>query len=241
MASVGTTGISDYALKAGKKIVSNYYDSWKGDPKTIGSILALRYSYGKDIFSQYEAKIAAVTPDKVNPILKDLSKGGMAEYVVRKRAVQDFTEAKVEAFEQPSVPAMLPAEGQLVYPFEGMRVPLDTLDLRELEFLPAYVPEPEETSDGVAEDGSAPEGAGDVATESGAAGELEGTAAAAAEDDGAEGGPDADGEGVDDAAPDGAAAEGEEASDGGAEDAAGENAADGGDAGDGLQNQGAEE
>ena len=136
---------------------------------------------------------------------------------------------------------MLPAEGQLVYPFEGMRVPLDTLDLRELEFLPAYVPEPEETSDGVAEDGSAPEGAGDVAPESGAAVELEGTAAAAAEDDGAEGGPDADGEGVDDAAPDGAAAEGEEASDGGAEDAAGENAADGGDAGDGLHNQGAEE
>lgn len=241
VASVGTTGISDYALKAGKKIVSNYYDSWKGDPKTIGSILALRYSYGKDIFSQYEAKIAAVTPDKVNPILKDLSKGGMAEYVVRKRAVQDFTEAKVEAFEQPSVPAMLPAEGQLVYPFEGMRVPLDTLDLRELEFLPAYVPEPEETSDGVAEDGSAPEGAGDVAPESGAAVELEGTAAAAAEDDGAEGGPDADGEGVDDAAPDGAAAEGEEVSEGGAEDAAGENAADGGGAGDGLQNQGAEE
>lgn len=137
---LGTEGITPEVLNTGKTVVMNYYDSWKGDPRTIGTILALRYSYGKDIFTNYGGKIAAVSAEKVNPILKDLSRGGIAEYVVRKNR-QEIQEPPVEDKVRLEIPEMLPAEGQLVYPFEGMTVPLDTLDLSELEFIPPFIPE----------------------------------------------------------------------------------------------------
>lgn len=143
ISAISAGGISPEGLETGKKTVMNYYDSWKGDPQTIGTLLALRYSYGKDIFSNYEGKIAAVNAERVNPILKDLAAGGIAEYVVRKNNRKDFTEAPVTNMTIVGIPELLPAEGQLVYPFEGMTVPLDSIDLAELEFLPAFIPSPE--------------------------------------------------------------------------------------------------
>lgn len=140
---ISAEGISPEGLETGKKTVMNFFDSWKGDPQTIGTLLALRYSYGKDIFSNYEGKIAAVDAERVNPILKDLATGGIAEYVVRKKDRKDFTEAPVASLYMPEIPELLPAEGQLVYPFEGMTVPLDTIDIAELEFMPAFIPSPE--------------------------------------------------------------------------------------------------
>ena len=51
----------------------------------IMSMLALRYSYGKDLVTRYKDNINAVNVATVNDILKGLAGGRTAEYAVRTR------------------------------------------------------------------------------------------------------------------------------------------------------------
>lgn len=133
---IGEKGISEENLKVGKAILQNYFTSWKSDPQTITKILVLRYSYGKDIISDYNNKLSSITAKSINPILKSIASGGIAEYVVRKNKIIDFQEVTVADNEIPVVPQMRPFPGIFYYPYDGSTVPLDSLDISQLTDLP---------------------------------------------------------------------------------------------------------
>lgn len=133
---VSRTGLTENELKVGKAMLQNYFASWMNDPKSIIRMLVLRYSYGKDLVTGYPAKIAAVSEKTVNPILESLARGGIAMYAERGKAVPEFTEDTIPDTNLPEVPLMVPVTGTLYYPYDGSTVPLDTLKLEDLEFLP---------------------------------------------------------------------------------------------------------
>lgn len=131
---LGSKGLSADALKVGKTMLYNYFESWKADPATMTKMLALRYSYGKDLVTDYKSKISGVSASSVNPILAALASGGIAEYVVRKDNMQDYVEAVVRERNKLEVPPMRPAPGSFYYPYDGSTVPVDTtIDLHTLE------------------------------------------------------------------------------------------------------------
>lgn len=137
----GAAGIDEDELKIGKSILSNLYKSWSDDPKTLTRLLVLRYSYGKDLLSDYAGKISSVTVRSVNPIMASLSRDGIAEYVQQMKDVPDFTEIPPADSPLPVVAPLRPAEGSFYYPYDGSTVPLDSLDLKDLVDLPVlYLP-----------------------------------------------------------------------------------------------------
>ena len=101
----------------------------------------MRYSYGKDLLSDYAGKISSVTVRSVNPIMASLSRDGIAEYVQQMKDVPDFTEIPPADSPLPVVAPLRPAEGSFYYPYDGSTVPLDSLDLKDLVDLPVlYLP-----------------------------------------------------------------------------------------------------
>ena len=80
----GNMKVDSNLMKAGKTMISNSASSWKTDPEKIIDMMVLRYSYGKDLMSNQSEKINSVTSQKVESMLKALSEGAIAEYVVRK-------------------------------------------------------------------------------------------------------------------------------------------------------------
>ena len=72
-------GIPADRLQACKTELVGIYNSWSNDPETIISLLMLRYSFGKDIFTNYPAKVSAIGKDQVDKILKLLASGASAE------------------------------------------------------------------------------------------------------------------------------------------------------------------
>jgi hypothetical protein len=80
----GNMKVDPNLMKAGKTMISNSASSWKTDPEKIIDMMVLRYSYGKDLMSNQSEKINSVTSQKVESMLKALSEGAIAEYVVRK-------------------------------------------------------------------------------------------------------------------------------------------------------------
>lgn len=128
----GENGIGADDLRVGKTMLLNSYNTWKNDPKTLTRILVLRYSYGKDLLSDFSNKIAAVSVRNVNPVMSSLSRGGIAEYVVRKDMQAEFRETVPQDMEMPYIPEMRPVEGSFYYPYDGHAVPPDTLDLSDL-------------------------------------------------------------------------------------------------------------
>lgn len=130
---VGRNGISAGDLKVAKSILYNYFESWIKDPGMMTRMLSYRYSYGKDLVTDYKSRISSVKESSVNPILSALADGGIAEYVARKRNAQDFNEVPVRERNTLSVEPMRPAPGSFYYPFDGSIVPADTIDLHTLE------------------------------------------------------------------------------------------------------------
>ncbi len=133
---IGSKGISADMLKVGKTIMYNRFESWKSDPQSMIRMLVLRYSYGKDLITDYKAKITSVNASAVNPILASLASGGIAEYMVRKTDTKGFVEAVVKDEQKLVVPDLKPVLGTVYYPYDGSKVPFDTLDIHDLDNLP---------------------------------------------------------------------------------------------------------
>ena len=72
-------GITADRLKACKAELTGIYDSWANDPETIISLLMLRYSFGKDIYTKYSEKVSAISKEQVDKVLKLLATGASAE------------------------------------------------------------------------------------------------------------------------------------------------------------------
>lgn len=127
-------GIDSKYLASGKAEVSSMFSRWGKDPGFVRYILEHRYAYGKDLINGYEKKLGALTASTVNPILKSLAAGSMAEYLVVKKEAYLIDEAVLSMPLFPEVPDMIPT-GNFSYPFGGMKVPLDSVDLKSLESL----------------------------------------------------------------------------------------------------------
>ncbi len=185
ISDIGSKGLSADELNVGKTLLNNHFTSWLDDPQTIIRMLVLRYSYGKDIVSDYSKKISNVTAGTVNPILSSLAEGGIAEYVIRKSNSQDYTEVPVKDNTKLKVEALKPIPDSFYYPFDGSEVPADStgLSIAEIdELLPitgmeeGMDPEAgtEENAAGIEEDlEEGLEGETGLAGESGSAGEGE--------------------------------------------------------------------
>lgn len=135
IANAGAKGLDARHLTAGKAEIKGLFSIWKNNPAIMRSIIELRYAYGKDLMTGYDAKLNAVSAGSVNSILKSLSEGSTAEYVVRMKNVHSVNEAIMPVPVFPNVPQMRPVS-DFTYPFEDMRVPLDSIDLKVLESQP---------------------------------------------------------------------------------------------------------
>ena len=97
-------GIPADRLKACKTELTGIYNSWANDPETIMSLLMLRYSFGKDIFTNYAGKVAAVSKDQVDKVLKQIAVGASAERrVLAARPLETLHVADPEEPELPEI------------------------------------------------------------------------------------------------------------------------------------------
>lgn len=80
-----TASIDQKELNVCKSVLLKSIEARLSDPQMIMSMLALRYSYGKDLVTRYKDNINAVNVATVNDILKGLAGGRTAEYAVRTR------------------------------------------------------------------------------------------------------------------------------------------------------------
>ena len=107
-------GITADRLTACKSELASIFNSWSSDPETIISLLMLRYSFGKDIFTKYPEKVAAVGKDQVDKILKLLASGASAERrVLAARPLESLHSAVPAEPEWPEVPAPAPLADSL--------------------------------------------------------------------------------------------------------------------------------
>ncbi len=83
MDSLASRGISSSTLDADRHIVGNYYAALNSDPQKMIRTLLLRYSYGKDMLTNYESKIKAADKTRVNSIIAALSSESVAVSLVR--------------------------------------------------------------------------------------------------------------------------------------------------------------
>ena len=118
------------------------YAGWMSTPEVVSYMLFLRYCYGKDLMTDYSARISSVTPARVNPVLDGLATGGIAEYVVRGMPVP-ISDPVLSEPPLPQTSPLVPFPGSFAYPLDGAPVPLDTLSLSDLEDLPVreYAPD----------------------------------------------------------------------------------------------------
>lgn len=79
-AKVSATEVAVY-----KSILLKSIEARISDPEMIMSMLALRYSYGKDLVTKYKENISAVNADAVNALLGRMSQERTAGYAVRTR------------------------------------------------------------------------------------------------------------------------------------------------------------
>ncbi len=185
LSSLGKSGITQDALQSYKAVISNYYKSWFNDPSAVSRMLSLRYSYGKDLVSDYDKKIASVSRADVNRIITDLPKGGIAQYIVRSSRSSDFQEVPVKDMRSLHIDVPGPAEGNLAYPFGDATVPADTSI--DLSSIPA-IRIPDFAKDAVTEKDGSARAETDESTDEGSdagnsgATEGEGTDAAGAEE-----------------------------------------------------------
>lgn len=72
----------EFSLNAEKAILKNEIESLQTDPEFVIGGVAMRYLYGKDVRTKYAEKIDAVTPERVQEIIKDLHDGSKIEYII---------------------------------------------------------------------------------------------------------------------------------------------------------------
>ena len=81
--SVFTTPINPAELAACKSLLANDYSTNLADPAKYADAILMRYSAGKDVLTDYAARINGVTADNVKQIFGSLSDGMRIEYVVK--------------------------------------------------------------------------------------------------------------------------------------------------------------
>ena len=70
-------------LQACKSLLTNSYTSVLADPEGYVDAILMRYTYGKDVLTNYSARIGSVTAANVQQIYQALSEGIRIEYVVK--------------------------------------------------------------------------------------------------------------------------------------------------------------
>lgn len=139
----GQKGVSAENISAGKATLTKIFDRWNSEPYLVLTMMEMRYAYSKDLMMNYKSRIAALAGSSVNTILSLLSQGGQAEFIVRSKYPTGLiTEAVQQQPELPVVPEMVPAS-DFTYPFAGMRVPLEGVDIKTLRKLPRYYFDPD--------------------------------------------------------------------------------------------------
>ena len=81
--SVFTNQINPAELAACKSLLANEYSTNFADPAKYADAVLMRYSAGKDILTDYAARINGVSADNVKQIFGALSDGMRIEYVVK--------------------------------------------------------------------------------------------------------------------------------------------------------------
>ena len=71
------------ALATGKTFLLNSYARSLADPAQFRDAVLLRYAWGKDVLTGYDARINAVSAEKVGVVYKALSEGFRIEYVIK--------------------------------------------------------------------------------------------------------------------------------------------------------------
>ena len=142
ISKLGSGGIDSNYLAAGKAEISGLFTKWKNDPAIMRSLIELRYAYGKDLITGFDFRLKSVSTEMVNNIIKALSEGSAAEYIVKLKDCNPVYEAILPEPAFPRVPEMRPA-CDFTYPFGNMIVPLDTIDLKALELQPMRYYEPD--------------------------------------------------------------------------------------------------
>jgi predicted Zn-dependent peptidase len=75
--------INPAELAACKSLLANEYSANMADPAKYADSILMRYSAGKDVLTDYAARINGVTADNVKQIFGSLSEGMRIEYVVK--------------------------------------------------------------------------------------------------------------------------------------------------------------
>lgn len=77
--------VSEAELNACKALLKNVYEADLSDPDKYVEAILMRYSYGKDVITNYADRIGSVTAGHVAGTFKALSEGMRIEYVVKKK------------------------------------------------------------------------------------------------------------------------------------------------------------
>lgn len=110
----GEKGVSNSETSAFKAIVGGAVSTALTSPRSLESMLVLRYSYGKDLMTKYNDKLNSVSASKVNSILALMAKGGIAESACQAPDKSDIVyEAPLQEPVLPDVPEVVPAEDSL--------------------------------------------------------------------------------------------------------------------------------
>lgn len=132
------SGASKRQIDAEKNMILAKFDEKDRNPLEMCRMIEYKYAYGKDILTNYKSRIKAVNEDVVDFILRKLADGCIAEYV-ESSPVMPIMEAPIDMPILPNIPPIRPVD-EFTYPFDGMKVPLDTTlgieFLRSLPFKP---------------------------------------------------------------------------------------------------------
>lgn len=80
---VSTNNLSKADLESYKNLLLNSLDPQVKDPEFIASAIGTRLLDGKDILTNYQAKVKAVTAEMVKDILSGLNSAEKKETVIR--------------------------------------------------------------------------------------------------------------------------------------------------------------
>lgn len=90
IASLSHSGISEQQLSTYVSLYGNSLKARMSESDTIEEMLVLRYSYGKDLMTNYETRLKAVTRDKVNEFLAQIDQGCVARYIIEGPQEEEF-------------------------------------------------------------------------------------------------------------------------------------------------------
>ncbi len=134
--AVATANVSGADLSVYRTSLLKAIEARMSDPEMIMSMLALRYSYGKDLVTKYKEKINEVSADDVNKVLRLLADGRSAEYAIRTKIEGEhiFDIQKSPVFTG-TIPTLYAASDSLCIAAEGFR----SIGLDKSEFHPVWL------------------------------------------------------------------------------------------------------